>query len=96
MRGQDPGSPYVAPPDDIEIGEGETCFLNARRVCAADCVAFNIDEVDEGGGVVQGPTKCTLIVLGGQIASSLSALVQIQKTDRRIKQHANMPDPPTF
>jgi len=94
MRGQQPGAPYIAEPDEIETKEGDACWINHVRVCGPDCVAYNLDSVDEAGSPVQGPTQCSLIVLAGQMASGVTALVQLKKQDMRGKQVSAMPAPP--
>ncbi len=95
MRGQSPGSPYLEEPAEIELRNGEACWINHIRVCGADCIAYNIDEVDTAGSPVQGPTKCMLIVLGGQMASELGALVQLkQRAMKQAQTPAAQPMPP--
>lgn len=86
MRGQKRGEPFIEEPDDIETKHGEACWLNSSRVCAPDCIAYNVEETDEHGSPVQGPAKCMIIVLGGQIASAATALVQLKQRDQKAKQ----------
>lgn len=94
MAGQRPGAPHIAKPDEIDLQNGEACWLNSVRVCGADCIAYNVDETDEHGSPVQGPTKCTLIVLGGQIASGIGALVQLKQREQKARQTPQAPSPP--
>jgi hypothetical protein len=94
MADQKPGAPFIAKPDEIDVQNGEACWLNSVRVCGADCIAFNIDETDENGAPVQGPTKCTLIVLAGQVASGVTALVQLKQRDQKARQTPQAPPPP--
>lgn len=96
MRGQSPGAPFIAEPSEIEVRNGEACWLNHIRVCGADCIAFNIEEVDEVGSPVQGPTKCTLIVLGGQVASELSTLTLLKQRELKSAQTPPTPAAPTY
>lgn len=94
MRGQRPGAPFLEEPDEIETKEGDSCWINHMRICGPDCIAYNPDSFDEAGSPVQGPTQCSLIVLTGQLASGVTALVQIKKQEARSKQSAPMPAPP--
>lgn len=96
MRGQIPGSPHIEGPEEIEVRNGEACWINHIRVCGADCIAYNIDEVDEAGSPVQGPTKCMIIVLGGQVASELGALVQLKQRALKQAQTSASPAAPTM
>jgi hypothetical protein len=94
MRGQRPGSPFIEEPDEIEAKEGDACWLNHARICGPDCIAHNIDSFDEAGFPVQGPTQCSLIVLAGQLASGVTALVQLKKQDTHSRRSPPMPTPP--
>lgn len=91
---QRPGAPHIERPDEIDAGTGGTCFINHMRVCGPDCVAYNLDEIDEQGSPRQGATQCTLIVLGGQIASGIGALVELGHRRQRAQQTPQAPAPP--
>lgn len=94
MRGQRPGAPFIEEPEEIETREGDACWINHVRVCGPDCIAHNMDSVDDTGAPIQGPTQCSLIVLAGQIASGVTSLVQLKKQDMRNRQTPSMPSPP--
>ena len=94
MRGQRPGAPYIEEPEEIETKDGDSCWINQARICGPDCIAFNLDNVDEGGGPIQGPTQCTLIVLTGQLAAGVSTLAQIKKQEVKARQTPVAPAPP--
>jgi hypothetical protein len=94
MRGQRPGAPFIEEPDEVETKEGDSCWINHARICGPDCIAYNLDDVDDGGAPVQGPTRCTMIVLVGQLSSAASALAQIKKQEMRSRQVPPVPTPP--
>lgn len=94
MRGQRPGAPYIEEPDEIETKEGDACWINQVRICGPDCIAYNMDNADEDGGPIQGPTQCTLIVLAGQLSAGVSTLAQIKKQEMRSRQTPQAPVPP--
>jgi hypothetical protein len=85
---------YVQKPEQIEVKDGETCWMNQVRVCGPDCIAFNRDEIDEHGSPVQGPTKCTLIVLAGQLGAGMTALVQLTQKAQQMQHTPAAPRPP--
>lgn len=75
--------PHIHEPETKNLGGGAMCWLNADRVCGADCVAFNIDGVglpeDEA---VQGPNQCTVLVYAGQIGAGSLAQIQLLKKSK--------------
>jgi hypothetical protein len=88
------GRPKIDHPDEKQILDGEVCWHNSQRVCGADCVAFNTDELDEHGSPVQGPTKCIFIVLLGQLGQSGSTLVQLMTKAQLVSRTPAAPSPP--
>lgn len=68
--------PYIHDADVKPASNGMECFLNEQRVCGAACMAFNTDEVDEHGRVIDGPDRCLLLfnisALGANAAMTLA------------------------
>lgn len=68
--------PFIETPDRIGVQEGAVCWLDARRLCGADCMAFNV----EGLGLpkdepVQGHARCILLATANSQTVELAKLV---------------------
>ena len=83
-------------PDERKLLDGEVCWHNAQRVCGADCIAFNVDQLDENGSPVQGPEKCIFIVLLGQLGTSSANLVQLMTKTQAVLRTPAAPPPPSI
>ncbi len=91
--------PHIERPPQLDIGPGMLCWLDGTRVCGPDCVAFNTEDVDDNGSLLQGPNKClALFYMGQQGAAALSTLLLNKKRvseiqdQKRVQQH-EPPDP---
>ena len=89
--------PFIDRPREFDEVAGMLCWLDGSRVCGADCVAFNPEELGPHGEVLQGPMKCLPLTYMGQQGSA--AIVTIQAARRRMKQEQdavreNQPPPP--
>lgn len=88
------GRKKIETPDEKQLLDGEICWHNSQRVCGADCIAFNVEQLDEYGSPVQGPTKCIFIVLLGQLGQSGSSLVQLMTKAQMVGRTPAAPPPP--
>lgn len=80
-------SKHIHPPDTLEVQNGESCWLDGNRICGGDCMAFN-----PGG---EGPEKCSVLVMGGQLAQAATDLVKLRVEARRTASTPNVnPAPP--
>ncbi len=89
--------PHIHRPEHLDIGPGMLCWLDGTRVCGTDCVAYNVEEVDERGNFLQGPNKClALFYMGQQGAAALSTLLLNRKrvTEIQDKKREGMGGPP--
>lgn len=68
-------SRYIHRPDEIDLQDGMTCWLDGERVCGGDCMAFNIDG--------DGPNQCLVLHYQGQIGSA--ALIEIAANKKRLQ-----------
>lgn len=91
------GAPFIERPDALDIGENALCWMDGTRMCNADCVAYNVEDVDpETGNALQGPNKCLpLLYMGQQGAAALSTLLVNRKRINQIQdqQRAQQLDP---
>lgn len=95
------GQPFVHEPEELDIGEGQTCFLNQDRRCMSDCTSYNLY-----ADVPQGPERCVLLVYASHVAVNTKELVELTKKaaglaktkadDTARAQLANMPIPDPF
>lgn len=85
---------HIDKPDELPIKEGAICWINSQRVCGPDCVAFNVDELDEHGIASDGPHRCTVIVLLGQVGSGAGQLVQLMTKAQQQARTPQQPAPP--
>jgi len=86
---QQPGDRYVQQPD----GHGETgdelyCPLAPERVCAADCVAFDVQ-----GTQADGRTTCIAVNALKQIAAAAVAMARQGGAERPRSSAADIPPP---
>lgn len=88
------GRKKIELPDERKLVDGEICWHNSQRVCGADCIAFNVEQLDEYGSPVQGPTKCIFIVLLGQLGQSGANLVQLMTKAQAMSRTPAAPAPP--
>jgi len=94
------GDPHIERPDELDIGPGMLCWLDGTRVCGADCVSFNPEELDQHGDMLEGPNKClALFYMGQQGAAAMSTILLNRKRileiqDKR-REKPNMPPPPS-
>jgi hypothetical protein len=84
----------IETPDERKLLDGEICWHNAQRVCGADCIAFNTDQLDEYGSPVQGPEKCIFVVLLGQLGTNSTNLVQLMTRAQAASRTPAAPPPP--
>lgn len=65
-------TPHIESPENMEIADGSTCFLDQNRACSSDCRAFDISVRP-----AQGPDVCTILSSITSSASSMEALVNV-------------------
>lgn len=75
------GEPYVESPDELGLKDGALCFLDALRVCGPSCMAYQVEEFDEKGVLIQGPSKC--VVLDTMIRGAQVTLLKSENATRR-------------
>jgi len=69
------GDPFIERPETLDLRDGMLCWLDGARVCGSDCVAYNTEDLDEQGNVVQGPNRCLpLLYIGQQGAAALTTI----------------------
>lgn len=90
------GRKKIDAPDERKLLDGEICWHNAQRVCGADCIAFNTDQLDEHGSPIQGPEKCVFIVLLGQLGTSSAGIVQLMTKAQVAMRTPAAPPPPSI
>lgn len=56
------GDPYIHEADRKEMAPGMECWLDQTRACGASCMAFNVDDIDEDGNVIDGPDRCLVLM----------------------------------
>jgi hypothetical protein len=66
--------PYIESPDEINEGEGQTCFLNQDRRCASDCTAYNVH-----ADLAQGPDRCVILVYSAGVILDVRELVDLSR-----------------
>jgi len=94
------GDPHIKRPDELDIGPGMLCWLDGTRLCGADCVSFNPEEIDEHGSMLEGPNKClALYYMGQQGSAAMSTLLLNRKRILEIqdnrREDPRMPQPPS-
>lgn len=67
-------TPFVHEPDEVEAGDGQSCFLNQDRRCMPDCTSYNVY-----ADVPQGPERCVLLVYASHAAVNTKELVELTK-----------------
>lgn len=67
--------PFIQRPDALDLRRGSLCWLDGSRVCGADCVSFNPEELDEHGVATDSPNKCLVLMYQGQQGSAGLAIV---------------------
>lgn len=82
------GTPYIERPDTLAIGDGTLCWRDGDRYCGPDCVAHNVDDIDEHGNSLQGPNKCLILLYSGQQASAALSTMDTNKKRLRVIQDA--------
>lgn len=94
------GQPFIERPVEMDIKPGMLCWMDGTRVCAADCVAYNVEEYDPATQeLMQGPNKCLVLrYMGQQGAASLSTLLVNRKRiteiqDKKRGDNPAVPDP---
>jgi hypothetical protein len=67
--------PFVQRPESLDLRPGSLCWLDGSRVCGADCVSFNPEELDDNGVATDSPNKCLVLMYQGQQGSAGLAIV---------------------
>lgn len=97
--------PFIHEPDVKDRAPGMECWLDQTRVCGPACMAYNTDEIDEKGNVVDGPDRCLILFsLGAQgaaatlgIAASVGVIKRAQEAVMKQQEDAErgpLPTPP--
>jgi hypothetical protein len=101
VKGAPGGQPFIERPEALDLRPGSLCWLDGSRVCGADCVSFNPDELDEHGQATDSPNKCLVLTYMGQQGSAALAIVAASRTaakraqdDRRDLAGGGMPPAP--
>lgn len=74
-------TPYLEKPDEMNVGSGLLCWINADRVCGPDCVAFNVAVLgdDPNAGPPEAtPEMCTVFAIGDEVLRGLRTLVKLR------------------
>ncbi len=96
------GLPFIERPHEMDIKPGMLCWLDGTRVCGPDCVAYNVEHVDpKTQELVQGPTKCLVLLFMGQQGSAALSVVlasrkriqEAQDAQRTKPEDVHPPDP---
>lgn len=56
--------PHIESPDELDVGDGQLCWIDNHRLCGPDCKAFNM-------AADQGPDQCLILNRGGKAVESL-------------------------
>lgn len=89
------GQPFVERPETLDLRRGSLCWLDGSRVCGADCVSFNPDELDENGLETDSPNKCLVLVyMGQQGSAAVSTLALNRKAAQRAQDERRGAAPP--
>lgn len=67
--------PYIHEPDTKDLKQGMECWLDQTRMCGAACMAYNVDDIDEDGNVIDGPDRC--LVLQSTSAQGAAAVLAV-------------------
>jgi len=89
-------APYIERPDEIEVQDGLSCWLNEARRCGPDCVAFNVSQIDEHGDPIAGPEACTALSSQLQSVSLLRKVLQMGQDRGRAVPQTHMPGDPGY
>ena len=89
-------SPFIADPDEIDVQDGLSCWLNEARACGPDCVAFNIKQLDEYGKPIAGPEACTALSSQLQSVNLLRKVLQLSQDRGRVVAQPHMPGDPGY
>lgn len=73
--------PHVELPDEREIADGSSCFLDQDRKCESDCRAYDI-----GVRPAQGPEVCTILGSLLDVSEALRPLITAAQVVRKKKQ----------
>ena len=73
------GAPFIERPDKLDLRRGSLCWLDGSRVCGADCVAFNADELDDHGHATDTPNKCIALAYMGQQGAAALSIIAINR-----------------
>lgn len=80
------GQPFIERPETLDQRRGSLCWLDGSRVCGADCVAFNPNELDEAGHATDNPNKCLVLTYMGQQGSAALAIIAASRTAAKAAQ----------
>lgn len=80
----------MSPKPDIVTSDGALCWHDRERVCGADCVAFNAESDDHD----EPQSRCTILVIGGQIAPAIHQLVALKRKESSSKTQQPDLNPP--
>lgn len=73
------GQPFIERPEKLDLRQGSLCWMDGSRVCGADCVAFNPEELDEGGLATDSPNKCLVLTYMGQQGSAALSIIAVNR-----------------
>lgn len=62
--------PYIEKPDELDVGDGQMCWLDSNRMCGPDCKAFNLS-------AEQGPEQCLFLVRSGKATDAVIGIEQL-------------------
>jgi hypothetical protein len=74
------GQPFIERPEKLDLRRGSLCWMDGSRVCGADCVAFNPEELDEQGQATDSPNKCLVLTYMGQQGAAALSIIAINRT----------------
>lgn len=80
--------PYIEKPDELTVDVGGGCFLDRHRVCGADCTAYL------GNDLPTAPERCAVLAGATKGLQLLEQLVQLGRSDHRLKQTPAPVPPP--
>lgn len=73
------GQPFIERPSQLDLRNGSLCWMDGSRVCGADCVAFNPEELDNHGLATDSPNKCLVLTYMGQQGSAALSIIAVNR-----------------
>lgn len=73
------GQPFIERPEKLDLQQGSLCWMDGSRVCGADCVAFNPEELDDSGLATDSPNKCLVLTYMGQQGSAALSIIAVNR-----------------